>query len=63
MEMVIHILKHGYPYCKFTTEFPGQWKSPNKWLGFTDTETIEKEKDSLCEKCLDEHIEILKERR
>jgi hypothetical protein len=46
MNLVVHILLHGFPLCQFTAAVPREWPRDHKWVGVDDVA------DATCPGCL-----------
>jgi hypothetical protein len=33
---VVHILRHGFPFCGFSDEVPKDWPPGHTWISFDD---------------------------
>ena len=50
VEPIVHILRHGFPLCQFTTHPPKDWPENHVWVGLDSGDTDK----SNCKKCRNE---------
>lgn len=45
--MILHVLRNGFPLCRFTNELPGRWPLDHRWTSWPA------EREATCEGCQD----------
>jgi len=46
----VHILRHGYPLCRFSFALPKDWPEGHQWVGVEDAE------QATCQGCKNEVV-------